>query len=64
MNNGQQMMGEQQRFAAMDDPQIDVKPKKKSKMQPGDEIIKYKTDKDGKNWKVVKRIVKEKVYLT
>ncbi len=56
-------MDEQQRMAAMDNIQVDGRPKKKSKMQPGDEIIKY-TNKNGKMWKVVKRIVKETVYLT
>ena len=38
--------------------------KKQSKMLPGDEIVKYITGKDGKRKKVVKRIIKEKVYLT
>ena len=39
-------------------------PKKKSKMRPGDEIVRY-IEKDGKRVrKIVKRIVKEKVFLT
>ena len=33
-------------------------------MQPGDEIVRYYRDAEGRMKKVVKRIVKETVYLT
>ena len=33
-------------------------------MQPGDEIVKYYRDAEGRMKKVVKRIVKETVHLT
>jgi len=43
----------------------DAKPRKKrSKMQPGDEIVRYYRDAEGKMKKVVKRVIKETVYLT
>jgi len=38
--------------------------KKRSKMQPGDEIVRYYRDAEGKMKKVVKRVIKETVYLT
>ena len=38
--------------------------KKKSKMQEGDEIVKYQRGADGRMKKIVKRIVKEIVHLT
>lgn len=43
-----------------------VKPKKKKRvLQEGDEIVKYfRSEKDGKMKKLVKRIVKETVRLT
>lgn len=40
------------------------KKKKKCRMQPGDEIVRYYRDAEGRMKKVVKRIVKETVYLT
>ena len=58
--NGNQYINE------VDQNNIDVPPqKKKDKMQEGDELVRADViGKDGRKYKIVKRIIRETVYLT
>jgi len=58
--NGNQYINE------VDQNNIDAPPrKKKDKMQEGDELVRADViGKDGRKYKIVKRIIRETVYLT
>ena len=52
-------------FVSLDKQAAEEPPKKKSKMLPGDEVIKIvEKGPDGKRKKIVKRVIHEKVHLT
>ena len=52
-------------FVSLDKQAAEEPPRKKSKMLPGDEVIKIgERGPDGKRKKIVKRVIHEKVHLT